>query len=80
MCLQFNILRQLEACRACKYIRTIYIKIFNKDLSMMWGECCTHYIHIFVNNEDSTGMRVRAIHSDISKSFDGDKKYVAVQQ
>ena len=46
----------------------------------MWGECCTHYIHIFVNNEVSTDKRVRAILSDISKRFDADKKYVVVQQ
>ena len=47
---------------------------------MMWGECCTHYIHIFVNDEVSTDERVRAIPCDISKIFDGDKKYVTVQQ
>ena len=73
MCLHFNVGNSKHANTSVPF------KI-NKDLSMMWGECCTHYIHIFVNDEVSTDERVRAIPCDISKSFDGDKKYVAVQQ
>ena len=39
----------------------------------------TSYAYIFVNNEVATDKRVRAILSDLSKSFDADKKYVVVQ-
>ena len=40
----------------------------------------TSYAYIFGINEVLKDKRVRAIHSDISKRFDGDKNYVVVQQ
>ena len=43
ICLHFNIGNEKHA------IASEPFKIFNKDSSMMWGECCTHLMHIYLS-------------------------------
>lgn len=42
MCRHFNIGNEKHANTSGPF------KIFNKDSSMMWGDCCTHLMHIYL--------------------------------